>query len=112
MSTPSNVFWTGALKDYCEVKIDEISDEHEKLSWDIMACLFDEDYRQEIVSKIGIDHTEIVKAAEQYLGRPVKRDRSDNAIANQSGATQGDVVDNQQQQNQQATPMDSEQAES
>ncbi|KAF4672184.1 protein transport protein S31 [Perkinsus olseni] len=107
-----NYLARGALKDYCEVKIDETSDEHEKLSWDIMACLFDEDYRQEIVSKIGIDHTEIVKAAEQYLGRPVKRDRSDNAIANQSGATQGDVVDNQQQQNQQATPMDSEQAES
>ncbi|KAF4663760.1 protein transport protein S31 [Perkinsus chesapeaki] len=106
-----NYLARGALKEYCEVKIDETKDDHEKLSWDIMSCLFDEDYRQEVVGKIGIDHNDIVRAAEQYLGRPVKRDRSDNAISAQGGATQGEMADGQQMQEQQVAPMDSEQAE-
>ncbi|EER05343.1 conserved hypothetical protein [Perkinsus marinus ATCC 50983] len=112
-----NYLARGALKDYCEVKIDESNDEHERLSWDIMACLFDEDYRQEIVAKIGIDHSQIVRAAEEYLGRPVKRDKSDNALVNQSGVGSGadnqqQQQEQQQQQQQQIAAMDSEQAES
>lgn len=88
------------------------------------------------MAKIGIDHSQIVRAAEEYLGRPVRRDKSDNALVNQSrrpppplgvvsevrlslvggvgsGAdNQQQQQEQQQQQQQQIAAMDSEQAES
>ena len=45
-------------------------DEHEKKTWDLMSMLFQDNWQNEVVGKMGFEKQAVLQAAEKYLGQP------------------------------------------
>lgn len=62
------------LRPFCNAKIGESIDEHEKLTWTLMSLLFQgSESRGQIIAAMGIDPTEIRALSEKYLGKASKQ---------------------------------------
>merc|ERR1719446_569658 len=55
---------------FCQEKLSQAQDPHEKLSWELIELLFETDGRSKIVSKLGFNSQQIIAKAESYLGHP------------------------------------------
>jgi protein transport protein SEC31 len=58
------------FRGFCQEKLSQAQDPHEKLSWEVIELLFETDGRAKIVSKLGFNSQQIIAKAECYLGHP------------------------------------------